>query len=115
MKPQYARQEARTAKKPGARPQINSGRTWSSLRDVSMKTILGRLLIDNKTTEGKSYTITDDDWKALKRDANRTPPGCSPALQIDIRNLRLIVLEEAWFDELIAYARVMEDEIENPS
>lgn len=104
----YAKQEARTAKKPGARPQINSGRTWSSLRDVQQDSPLGRVLIDNKTTEAMSYTITETDWKALKRDANRTPPGCSPALQIDIRGLRLFTVEEDLWDETMNYIRLLE-------
>lgn len=109
--PKYQQQEKRTAKKHGAKPQINSGRTWSSLRDVSVRTIIGKLLIDNKTTEAKSYTITRDDWAALKRDANRTPPGCHGALQIDIQDLRLFIIEEAVFDEIINYARLLEEKV----
>jgi hypothetical protein len=108
----YAKQEKRTSKKPGARAQINSGRTWSSLRDVVQDSPFGRMLIDNKTTEARSFTIKDDDWISLKRDANRTPPGCSPAFQIDIRDLRLLVIEDSLWDEIVKYARTLEGKLE---
>lgn len=104
-KPKYQKQEARTAKKAGARPQLNSGRTWSGLRDVLRITAVGRVLIDNKTTDKRSYKISldgKDGWLALKRDANRTPPGCLPGFQIDIQNVRLVVIEEDLFDEMVA-------------
>jgi hypothetical protein len=102
-------QERRTAEKPGARAQINSGRTWSSLRDVRMDSPIGRLLIDNKDTEGESYTIKRSDFKAMKRDANRTPPGCHPMLQIDIQDLRLMLFEEALWDEIVNYILFLEE------
>lgn len=94
------KQEARTAKKPGARPQLNSGRTWSGKGDVKQYDVL----IDNKTTEARSYTIKLDGehgWLAHKTHANRTPPGCLPALQVDISGVRLVVVEESFYDELI--------------
>lgn len=103
-RPKYQQQEQRTAKKKGGRQQINSGRTWSSLRDVSLKTLLGTVLIDNKTTDKASYRITKDEFLALKRDANRTPPGCHPGMQIDIQDLRLLVIEEALWDEIMERA-----------
>jgi hypothetical protein len=111
--PKYARQEKRTASKPGARPQLNSGRTWSSLRDVKQKSPVGHILIDNKTTEATSYRITKDDFKALKRDANRTPPGCVPAFQIDIQDLRLLVIEDSMWDEVLDYIRLLESRLED--
>lgn len=106
--PKYAQQERRTARKPGARAQVNSGRTWSSLRDVKQESPLGHVLIDNKTTDNKSYSITEADFKSLKRDANRTPPGCHPALQVDLRSLRLMVIEEDLWDEITEYVRTLE-------
>jgi hypothetical protein len=104
----YQAQERRTSRKAGARPQINSGRTWSSLRDVKQSSPFGTVLIDNKTTEAESYRITKPDFKALRRDANRTPPGCHPALQIDIQDLRLFVIEDDLWDEILNYVRVLE-------
>lgn len=111
-RPKYAEQEARTAKKPGARAQLNSGRTWSGLRDVIMDSPLGRILIDNKTTEKPSYTLTEDEWKGLKRDANRTPPGCHPALQVDIKGTRLFIIEDPLWDEIQEYIRTLEGMLE---
>lgn len=100
-KPKYVKQELRTSKKPGAKPQMNSGRVWSSLRDVKQKlAIMDHVLIDNKTTDANSYRITDSDWGELKRDANRTPPGCHPALQIDLPKHRLYVVDEAFWDAI---------------
>lgn len=107
----YAEQEKRTASKEGGRPQRNSGRVWHSLRDVTLKSFLGKLLIDNKTTEAKSYTITRSDWEALKRDANRTPPGCLPVLQIDIQSLSLIVFEEGTWDEIVRHVLLLEKKV----
>lgn len=100
----YEKQEERTAKKKGARRQLNSGRVWSGLRDV--KRIVGKrtFLYDNKTTSTRSYSLTAEEFNRLKRDANRTPPGCIPVLQIDFTGggtvLRLVVIEEDLFDEL---------------
>lgn len=105
----YVSQEKRTSRKPGARPQINSGRKWHSLRDVIQDSPLGRMLIDNKTTEGASYRITITDFRELKRDANRTPPGCHPALQVDIQEMRLMIIEDALWDEIIDYIRILEN------
>jgi hypothetical protein len=110
--PAYAKQEKRTAKKHGARPQVNSGRTWSSLRDVKQESPLGYVLIDNKTTEASSYRITKPDFMALSRDANRTPPGCHPALQIDIQDLRLIVFHEGFWDDVVDYIRLLESKLD---
>lgn len=107
----YEAQERRTAKKPGARAQLNSGRTWSGLRDVKQASPIAHVLIDNKTTEATSYRITEDDFAKLKRDANRTPPGCLPAFQIDIRDLHLMVIEDAHWDEIIDYIRILEERI----
>jgi hypothetical protein len=107
------RQEKRTGKKPGARQQINSGRTWSSKGDATWDSPIGRLLIDNKDTEDFSYRITEDDWDKLKKQANQTPPGCQPGLQIDIRNLRLLVIEEATYDEIVKYILMLESRLEN--
>lgn len=105
-------QERRTGNKPGHRKQVNSGRRWHSLRDAIQNSPIGRVLIDNKDTEDSSYRITLGDWKDLKTHANRTPPGCQPGLQIDIRNLRLMVVEERTWDEVVKYTQVLESKIE---
>lgn len=101
----YEKQEARTAKKPGAKAQVNSGRVWSALRDVK-RTVRGKTyLYDNKTTSSHRYTLSLEEFQILKRDANRTPPGCIPVLQIDFQNgerlVSLVVVEESVFDDLL--------------
>lgn len=101
----YEKQEERTSKKKGGRKQLNSGRTWSALRDVKRKVGDATYLYDNKTTTSRNYTLTKDEFMSLIRDANRTPPGCRPVLQIDFNNggniLSLVVIEEAEFDRLL--------------
>jgi hypothetical protein len=104
-------QERRTGEKPGHRPQVNSGRRWYSLRDAMHRSPVGRILIDNKDTESASYTIKLGDFEKLKRDANRTPPGCLPAMQIDIRNLRLMLMEEATYDDIVKYIQILEKRV----
>lgn len=110
----YAQQEARTGKKPGARQQFNSGRSWRGLRDVLQASPVAHVLIDNKTTEASSFKLEEDKWSKLKRDANRTPPGCVPAFQLDISGgrLRLMVIEDAHYDDIINYIRVLEGRLE---
>jgi hypothetical protein len=105
-------QERRTARMRGGRAQINSGRIWSSLRDAKLNSFIGLLLIDNKTTENQSYTITKRDFTDLKRDAQRTPPGCHPALQIDIQDLHLMCFELGLWDEIVKYVIALESQIE---
>jgi hypothetical protein len=108
----YVKQEKRTAKMPGGRPQVNSGRIWSSLRDAKISSFIGRLLVDCKSTEAGSYTISEADWLALKKDANQTPPGCLPALQIDIRDVHLMAFELSTWDALVEYVMNLERRLE---
>lgn len=103
-KPAYQKQEERTGKKQGGKPQMNSGRVWSSLRDVKRKVGKRTFLYDSKTRR-TSFQLTRVDFDLLKRDSNRTPPGCLPVLQIDftqgVKPLRLVVIEEDVFDDLV--------------
>jgi hypothetical protein len=109
----YALQETRTAREQGGRQQPNSGRRWFAKRDVVLENPIGRLLIDNKETgQNDSYRITGKDFKALKRDANRTPPGCYPGLQIDIRGVHLMVTETVFYDDVKKHIAGLEARIE---
>lgn len=105
-KPNYLKAEREQAKRSGARAQVNSGRVWSGLRDVVERSKNGIvLLIDNKTGAKeslKSYRITDAEWNGLKRDANRTPPGCHPCLRLDIGKHKLMVIEQDTWDAAIS-------------
>jgi len=114
QKTRSQKQEERTARMRGARKQPNSGRLWHSKGDVTLDSFLGRLLIDNKTTdkpENSSYRITRDDWEKLRRISNRTPPGCHPALQIDLQDLHLLVFELPLWDEIVTYVMTLEERI----
>jgi hypothetical protein len=73
------RQERRLAKEPGGKKQINSGRHWVSKRDVR----LNGYLVEARTTEKKSYSISRKEFEDITRDALSTPPGQLPGLQID--------------------------------
>lgn len=113
--PGYMRQEKREAGKRGSRRQVNSGRLWFSLRDVIQRTAIGRLLIDCKTGRDgplKSYRLTDDEWALLKRDANRTPPGCYPALKIELGKFHLLVIEEDMWDETVEALSEIDREVQ---
>lgn len=102
----YEKQEARVSKKPGARAQLNSGRTWSGRGDVRHNVPMGEMLIDCKDhSKSKSYRITEQDWTDLKSMAHKTPPGCNPMLQLDIGKHSLVVIEESLWDEIYARLR----------
>lgn len=95
----YEIQETRLSKKDGARPQLNSGRTWSGRGDVRH----GTMLIDAKDhSNSKSYRITESEWENLKSMAQKTPPGCLPMLQLDVGKFHLVVIDESLWDELNA-------------
>lgn len=98
----YELQERRSAKKKGARRQLNSGRTWSGKGDVRHRTPAGEMLIDCKDhTDSKSYRITEDEWSEWKSTAHKSPPGCQPMYQLDIGKHRLVVIEEDLWDEIL--------------
>jgi hypothetical protein len=109
----YAEQEKRTAKNQSGRRQPNSGRLWHSRRDVVLSNPIGKLLIDNKGTEAESFRIERNEWKKLRRDSNRTPPGCSPGMQIDIQDEHLMVIGLDFYDELCRYILHLEAEVED--
>lgn len=114
LKSKSKAQEERTSRMTGARPQVNSGRIWSSLRDNKLTSFIGMFLIDNKThddPEKQSYSLKYQEWKELRRDANRTPPGCLPALQVDIQDIHLFVMELNTWDEICRYVLSLETQL----
>jgi hypothetical protein len=101
----YEKQETRTAKKAGARQQPNSGRGRRK-GDVIRVTPYGTFLYDNKGRGHRGYHLSAGDFLKLKKQANQEPPGCIPVFQIDLelphsKPVRLVVLEEDVFDELL--------------
>jgi hypothetical protein len=73
-----------------------SGRLWRWKRD-------GRFfdwLVEARTTTAGSYTIKYDEWQDIKRQALQTPPGCMPAMNIEIQDESLMVIQRDVFEEL---------------
>jgi len=88
---------------------VNSGRFWRWKRDGTLR----EFLIEARTTEKGSYTITKKEWNDIRTESFRTPPGLLPGMQIDIQDVKLIVIEvtafEDLFNELIALRGKVED------
>lgn len=90
------KQEKRLAKKVGGRVQPGSGSTWGSKGDVKTK---GHFVEDDlaflyecKYTDGKGFRVTVDLWKEISDKAFFE--GKRPALQLEIKDLHLVVIEE---------------------
>lgn len=96
------KQEARIGKMDGGERQVNSGRFWRWKRDGK----LYEFLVEARTVEkSRSYTISKDEFQHIRRQALQTPPGLLPAMQIDILDLSLMVIELTAFQDL--YARLI--------
>ncbi len=80
----------------GGSRQVNSGRLWRWKRDAR----LHNFLIEARTTQHDSYSISFKEFQDIRRQAFQTPPGLLPAMQIDIKGLRLIAIELQAFQEL---------------
>src|SRR5262245_52771812 len=106
----HQRQEERIGKMPEGKVQPNSGRLWRWKRDG----IIWNFLIEARTTEKESYRIERKEFLDIRKQAIQTPPGLKPAMQIDIQNLRLIVLElddwEAVYTRLVELENNLSDE-----
>lgn len=73
-----------------------SGRLWRWKRDGKWFDFL----IEARTTTAGSYRIEKAEWDAITKEAHQTPPGCMPAMQIEIQDTKLIVIEQAVFEEI---------------
>ena len=80
----------------GGETGVNSGRFWRWKRDGK----LWEFLIEARTTEANSYSIQRDEFLAIEREAKQTPPGLLPGMQIDIRNLSLMVIRLNDFQQM---------------
>lgn len=65
MKKLWQEVERKTANDFGGRQQPRSGGLWFKPGDVK----INDFLIDNKTTKHKSFTITQEIWKKLSKEA----------------------------------------------
>lgn len=105
------RQEKKLGKMPEAHEQVNSGRFWRWKRDG----IVWNFLVEARTTDKESYAIKGKEFRSIRREAITTPPGLKPAMQIDIGDVSLWVMElsdwEAVYTRLIdVEARLGEQE-----
>src|SRR4051794_15643527 len=83
------RQEERNGEMPNATKQVNSGRFWRWKRDG----IIHNFLVEARTTERGSYSISKKEFLSMRKEAITTPPGLKPAMQIDLDELQLWVME----------------------
>lgn len=87
-KERHVKQEERLDKLHGGKKGINSGRHWRWKRDGT----LGNFLVECRDTQARSFSISYDEFQTITRQANATPPGFLPAMQIDILDLSLFVM-----------------------
>lgn len=89
-------QEERLGQLPGGKKGNNSGRIWRWKRDGTIRDFL----IEARTTDANSYRVEYKEFKDIEREAMQTPPGLRPGMQVDIRDLKLMVVRESdWLDQ----------------
>ena len=85
------RQEESLGKR--GQPQINSGRTaWTSKRDAR---IYNLFLVEARTTERDTITISGKEWKQIRRAAQQTPPGLLPAMHLEIQDEQMLMIADS--------------------
>lgn len=85
-------QEERLSALPGGQTGVNSGRLWRWRRDGRIRNFLVECRTNEKPTV-RSYRIEYDEFQEIRQDAAKTPPGLLPAMQIDILDLKLMVVD----------------------
>lgn len=98
-------QERRLGQMPEGKQQPNSGRLWRWKRDG----IVWNFLVEARTTKAGSYSINRKEFGVIRREAITTPPGLKPAMQIDLTDLSLWVMELADWEAV--YTRLIELEV----
>jgi len=93
----------------GGKRQVNSGRFWRWKRDGTLR----EFLVEARTTEKGSYSITKSEWNDIRKEAFRTPPGLLPAMQIDIQDVRLLTMELSAFQDLYVELISLRGKVEN--
>lgn len=95
-------QERRLSKMPEGQRQVNSGRLWRWKRDG----IVWNFLVEARTTEAGSYRVDKKEFQKIRREAITTPPGLKPAMQVDLDELSLWVMELSDWEAV--YTRLIE-------
>lgn len=101
-------QEDSIGKMEGGKRQVNSGRLWRWKRDG----ILHNFLVEARTTEKESYRVEMREFQDIRKQAMQTPPGLRPAMQVDIKGLRLVVIELQVFQEMQLHIIELETKLE---
>jgi hypothetical protein len=94
LKPKH-RQQEESIDKLGGRRQPASGRIWRFKRDG----VLLGFLIEARITDKRKYTIDLDEWLQIEKEAHMTPPGCLPAMMIEIAGHSLMVTRQRDFQD----------------
>jgi len=97
-----AEQEQRLGQMPEGRQQVNSGRFWRWKRDG----VVWNFLVEARTTEHGSYSVNEKEFQSIRREAITTPPGLKPAMQIDIGETSLWLMELRDWEQV--YTRLAE-------
>jgi hypothetical protein len=94
-KSKHELQEARLGQMEGGERQVNSGRLWRWKRDGK----LHNFLIEARTTDKASYSISKEEFLKIRKEAFQTPPGLLAGMLIEIQDLRLVAVEEGAFQD----------------
>lgn len=101
-------QEERNGQMEGGKKQNNSGRIWRWKRDNQ----LHNFLIESRTTDNDSYSISRKEFLQIRREAFQTPPGLLAGMQIDICELQLIAIELGAFQDMAVHIMELEAQLQ---
>ena len=91
VKKRSQKQEKELAKKVDGKPVAGSGCCWYNKADVRNE----QLLIEAKFTDKHYYTLTYATWNKIRNEAIKDSLR-SPAMIIDVQDLRLVVFEQGF-------------------
>jgi hypothetical protein len=89
------RQERAAANRYGGRTQPGSGSQWHSKGDAKLE----RFILSQKFTDAESYRLTKNDW--LEAVGYGFEESRIPAMEIDIRGVKVFVIDENMFQVLV--------------
>jgi len=95
LKPRHRQQEERISQT-GGRTHPASGRIWRFKRDGT----LFDFLIEARHTDSGSYRVDKSELDQITKEANMTPPGCHPGMQIEFGHEEWILIPLQTFREI---------------
>jgi hypothetical protein len=93
----WQKQEKEVAERRGGVMNAGSGSGWRRKNDVRERGSLLRILWEMKQTDNQSIQINRGKWLSLRR--NALLEGMMPAMHLQIRDVKLVVISEDDFDE----------------